>query len=234
MAQMDQLQVAQSLTARLARAASAVKARVAKAGHNDNQNYDFATEADVVSVCRAALLAEGVVISPSFSVVSCVPFKTSTGKDSLLTTVVGTFTATADDQSMLFAQTVGQGADPSDKGIYKAMAGARKYAYLQGMGLVTGGDDPESESEASAASLLTIEIAKTRVHLVRATKGILALANIEEPDAVAATKAGPVEVWPLETLAKTVAGVVRRLEQRSEAETLVATSHTVEADEPFA
>jgi hypothetical protein len=45
------------------------------------------------------------------------------------------------------AQTYGFGLDGQDKGVYKAISGARKYGIFGLLNLMAGDDDPESSLE---------------------------------------------------------------------------------------
>lgn len=118
---------------------------IQKEGYNEAQKYKFVSESDVVAKLRPALAQAGIMVVPSHELISVVPFVTSKGSNQFLTTIKSTFTFT-DGEQFLTVTTVGQGADTGDKGVYKAMTGAKKYALLQAFLLATG-DDPEITTE---------------------------------------------------------------------------------------
>lgn len=114
---------------------------IEKGGYNEAQKYKFVSESDVVAALKPKLAEAGIVVVPSHRLLSVEPYTTSRGSQQFLTTVESTFTF-MDGTESIVVQTIGQGADAGDKGIYKAMTGAKKYALLQAFLLATG-DDPE-------------------------------------------------------------------------------------------
>lgn len=114
---------------------------IEKGGTNDAQKYKFVQESDVVAKLKPALAEAGVIVVPTHRLISVVPFTTARGSQQFLTTIESTFSFT-DGAEFINVQTIGQGADTGDKGVYKAMTGAKKYALLQAFLLATG-DDPE-------------------------------------------------------------------------------------------
>lgn len=130
----------QTLAARLASIAKDI-GWIEKGGTNDAQKYKFVQESDVVAKLKPALAEAGVIVVPTHRLISVVPFTTARGSQQFLTTIESTFSFT-DGAEFINVQTIGQGADTGDKGVYKAMTGAKKYALLQAFLLATG-DDPE-------------------------------------------------------------------------------------------
>lgn len=133
-----------TLAARLARIGEQI-GYVQKGGTNDAQHYNYVQESDVVAKLRPALAEAGIMVVPEHELISILPFTTAKGSAQFLTTIKSTFTFT-DGKESLAVVTVGQGTDAGDKGIYKAMTGAKKYALLQAFLLATG-DDPEQARE---------------------------------------------------------------------------------------
>jgi hypothetical protein len=115
---------------------------VAKNGRNDFQNYDYATEADFVRALRPLLNKHGVIVVPEGAVTNISP----AGKDgkSTLTTIMMKYKLiNADDvEDFIYATVPGQGMDNGDKGVYKAITGAKKY-FIANTFMVPTGDDPE-------------------------------------------------------------------------------------------
>jgi len=127
--------------------------RVPKHGRNDFHKYDYAMEADVLEMLRAPLAARGVFAYPSVESVTVEPAP----KESFLTTIVVAFTfVDADTGEFLTVKMPGQGTDKGDKGVYKAITGATKYALLKTFLLPTG-DDPENDTAQPRTRLTTTE-----------------------------------------------------------------------------
>jgi hypothetical protein len=139
-----------SLYAKLAEVMSEV-GYVEKRGYNSFHGYKYVTEADLVDAVRAKLAARNVVVIPSLSTIDERPFKTSKGKDSVITTARIAYTfCDGDSGETHTAMWAGAGEDPADKGLYKAMTGSEKYFLMKSFMIATG-DDPERD-EASSES----------------------------------------------------------------------------------
>jgi len=136
------------LYAKLCRVMAAVD-RVPKNGVNAFHGYTFATEADVSEAIRKQLAAENVSPLISSEIREVRAGKTPKGKDTYLTdvSVVVTF-ACGDTGASIQITGCGTGDDPSDKGTYKAITGAVKYALLKTF-LVPTGDEPEAATSTA-------------------------------------------------------------------------------------
>ena len=116
---------------------------VQKAGHNDFQNYKYATEADAIRAVRPAMVKHGLCMIPSVI---------DTYMDEHGNTHVNVLYRIFDeDGNFLSFKGWGCGNDKNsrgvgDKGIYKALTGANKYALLKTF-LMETGDDPEIPNE---------------------------------------------------------------------------------------
>lgn len=119
---------------------------VQKTGKNEYQGYRYAGEADLLAAIRPAMVKVGLVLIPRMA--SC------SGPDAngITTVVVDYRVAHVSGEHLDWTLTVaGQGGDKNskgvgDKGVYKALTGANKYALFKLFQIETG-DDPES-SEA--------------------------------------------------------------------------------------
>jgi hypothetical protein len=112
---------------------------VAKNGHNDFQNYDYATEADILEAIRGSLISNQLVILPQ--VVSSLT--TDTG----VTTLHMEFDIIdAETGEKVTRSWDGTGHDKLDKGAYKAYTGAMKY-FLMKTFLIPTNDDPEKTGD---------------------------------------------------------------------------------------
>lgn len=119
--------------------------RVAKNGRNENHNYNYATEADILAEVRSALAQRGVLVVPDVEAVRWEELDTrSGGKLKLCTARVRFDLMDAESGEMLSVPMVGQGSDSGDKAFYKAMSGATKYLFMK-LFLIPTGDDPENE-----------------------------------------------------------------------------------------
>lgn len=119
--------------------------RVAKNGLNTNQNYKYATEADILAEVRAALAQRSVLVVPDVETVTWRELDSrSGGKLQLCTARVRFDLMDAESGEVLSVPMVGQGSDSGDKAFYKAMSGATKYLFMK-LFLIPTGDDPENE-----------------------------------------------------------------------------------------
>ena len=122
---------------------------VAKNGRNDFQNYDYATERDFVTTLKPLLEKHGVIVIPE---IAAPPTIQDSGKDgkSKLTTILMKFKLVNSDDPTDFFQVLvgGQGQDAGDKGIYKAITGAKKY-FMATTFMIPTGDDPEKTATKS-------------------------------------------------------------------------------------
>ena len=116
---------------------------VQKDGKNEFQGYKYASEANAIAAIRPALVEAGLFMIPSVESVSQDPH----GNTNVLV-IYRIFDA---DGNFICFRAAGSGNDKNskgvgDKGIYKALTGASKYALLKTFMLETG-DDPEVATE---------------------------------------------------------------------------------------
>jgi hypothetical protein len=121
---------------------------VQKAGHNDFQNYKYATEADAIAALRPAMIKHGLCMIPSVESVE--------QDDWGNTNVLMHYRILDEEGNFLSFRAAGSGNDKNskgvgDKGIYKALTGASKYALLKTFMMETG-DDPEVPSQQEKES----------------------------------------------------------------------------------
>lgn len=144
--------VPRNLTAKLVAASLAVE-NVEKRGRNDQQKYDYVRADDVAAAATRVLLSYGVLCE--FEVLASVstPTKSKSGTDGLIVTVEAQLVVTdSETGEVTTLRTEGSGSDyPGDKAIYKAMTGARKYAFIHLLGIPIG-DDPEVTREPVTAA----------------------------------------------------------------------------------
>lgn len=119
---------------------------VPKSGHNDFHNYNYVTEADAVEAVRKALVDNGVVFV--LDVEDHLPVRerqTKQGTSFLTTLVCRASFVDSETGDTVSYRVIGVGDDPADKGVYKAMTGAKKYALTVGL-LLVAGNDPEGDT----------------------------------------------------------------------------------------
>jgi hypothetical protein len=121
---------------------------VQKAGHNDFQNYKYATEADAIAALRPAMIKHGLCMIPSVESVE----QDEWGN----TNILMHYRILDEEGNFLSFRAAGSGNDKNskgvgDKGIYKALTGASKYALLKTFMMETG-DDPEVPSQQEKES----------------------------------------------------------------------------------
>ena len=118
---------------------------IQKRGHNERFNYSYVTAADIAGAVGDALAELEVVVIPRLESISHENISPNQGYPDRLTRVVMTYTfMDVNSAEELTVKMPGEGRDPGDKGPYKAMTGALKYALLQSF-LIATGDDPEDE-----------------------------------------------------------------------------------------
>ncbi len=135
-----------SLVKKLAEVKGAVD-RIAKNGHNDHFNYDFATESDIAAAVRKEMADRHLVMFPNVTKTEWEKVPRKNGETKLCTLTVEFTVEDGDSGETRRFTILGQGEDSMDKATYKAMTGAEKYALLK-LFMIPTGDDPEkSESE---------------------------------------------------------------------------------------
>ncbi|MGE6893820.1 ERF family protein [Priestia flexa] len=133
------------LVKKLAEVMKAVKC-IEKRGFNKFHQYNYATESDVAEKVREELAERNVMMIPSVIGNETREHTNAKGKTEYIVTVHMEFTfMDGDTGETISFRTVGEGQDAGDKGSYKAMTGAQKYALMKAFMIPTG-DDPEADS----------------------------------------------------------------------------------------
>lgn len=119
---------------------------IQKRGKNTHFGYKYATEADVSDAIRKELVKHKVFMLPSQESTTQREIQTKAKNTETITKVriVYTFLDAESDETLQMTME-GEGQDPGDKGIYKAITGATKYALMKAF-LIPTGDDPEGDS----------------------------------------------------------------------------------------
>ena len=121
---------------------------VEKNGTNSFQRYDYATEADFIRAVQPLLVKHGLaMVLVEQQILGVIAQEDANGKTGkFLTTLTSTYRIVNVDnpEDYLTVKAGGQGIDNGDKGVYKAITGAKKYAIANAFLIVTG-DDPEKD-----------------------------------------------------------------------------------------
>lgn len=124
---------------------------VPRTGKNSFHNYEYASEADFLRAVQPAMAAAGLVMLPISIQPTVTPGpKTSRGKEQTITTVLVTYRLIHTSGEQQDIQAIGAGIDGEEKGVFKAMTGALKYALRQTF-LVPTGDDPDAGADHDPA-----------------------------------------------------------------------------------
>lgn len=119
---------------------------VPKSGTNKFHGYKYATDADIMQECRAAMARHGVTLTLCGA--ENVREKEMAGGKGVDQYYFADFVfeiGHADSEQTMIVKVPGGGQDKGEKAAYKALTGAKKYLYLTTFALATGADDPEDD-----------------------------------------------------------------------------------------
>ena len=134
---------------------------IQKTGVNDFHRYKYATEADVNEHVREVLAELNVVMIPNVVSHSVREHINAKGKTEYIVTVGVDFTFfDGETGETITFRTYGAGQDAGDKGTYKAVTGAQKYALMKAFMIPTG-DDPEGDNGVDERNNAQTEIPAT-------------------------------------------------------------------------
>ena len=125
----------------------AAASHVQKTGKNSFHGYNYASDADLLRVIQPAMSDAGLIMVPTQVAQS----DKQLDKGKTQTDVHVEYTLVHSSGESMTIQAVGRGIDKEDKGPYKAMTGALKYALRQTF-LVPTGDDPEASAHSAPAA----------------------------------------------------------------------------------
>jgi hypothetical protein len=123
---------------------------VEKKGRNPHFGYTYVSEAQLIAELRGRLASHGVLFTTDVKELRC--HYGATPKEGVFAEVqtVHTFHDTATDE-MIVVGGAGVGWDSGDKGVYKAITGATKYALMKNF-MVTDEQDPEAGDQRGVSS----------------------------------------------------------------------------------
>lgn len=141
-------ETAPSNLARKLAAVMALLAPIIKEGWNDYHRYSYAKEAQFMEAIRGHLATAGVMLTTSVEKQEVQPgFGKDKNEAMTLVSTLHTFVDSETGESWAI-KGQGQGMDKGDKGLYKAITGATKYALWKNF-LIPVNDDPENEAGAT-------------------------------------------------------------------------------------
>ncbi len=143
----------------LAQRLTEVRSRIGyiqKRGHNELFGYSYAMAADIAGAVGDALAELGVIVIPHLESITSEPLPAA--RERIVRVVMDYTLVDSQTGERETIRVAGEGRDPGDKGPYKAMTGALKYALLQTF-LIATGDDPENERGEGGESVRTPALA---------------------------------------------------------------------------
>lgn len=136
-----------TLINKLSKAMADVKG-IDKDGENKFQHYDYQTEAAIKHAVKSAIQAQGIVIIPSYEIISQVDKTAQKGNINHFADVMGTFTITDGNESIIGTMP-GSGQDTGEKAIAKACTSSQKYFYKQLFNISDKDEDPDGDDSGS-------------------------------------------------------------------------------------
>lgn len=119
---------------------------IEKKGYNKFHGYKYATESDVAEKVREVLAEQNVMMIPNLVHHSMREHINAKGKTEYIVAVDMEFKFyDGDSGEEITFRMSGEGQDAGDKGIYKAITGAQKYALMK-VFMIPTGDDPEADN----------------------------------------------------------------------------------------
>ena len=118
---------------------------VAKSGENKFDRYKYATEPDLIFAVQGLMAKNGLALFTSTYDYELMDRVTSKGKKENAAIVKMSGLLTHVSGEWVRVESIGEGQDRSDKSVYKAMTGAKKYLLGKLFNLPTG-DEPEADS----------------------------------------------------------------------------------------
>lgn len=118
---------------------------IQKNGKNNHFGYTYATESDVQDAVRDKMSQRHLMMIPNVTDTALREITTRKGNTEYVAKVTITYKIVDGEtgEEMQFNME-GEGQDPGDKAIYKAISGTQKYAIMK-LFMIPTGDDPERD-----------------------------------------------------------------------------------------
>lgn len=147
---------------------------IQKKGFNKFHKYSYATESDVSERVREELAERVVMMIPNVIESTVREHKNRSNNIEYIVKVRMEFKfIDGETGEELIFHSEGEGQDAGDKGIYKAITGAQKYALMKAFMIPTG-DDPEADSGVDERNTKEDPITNEQVGKVKYLGGTLA------------------------------------------------------------
>lgn len=153
-----------SLFAKLAEISKEIE-RVPKSGHNDHQNYDYATASDIFDTIRPLMAERGLVLIPELI---------SAAQDSKKSVLDWRMHITdAESGEQITIPWTSEAHDALDKGMAKAATNGKKSFFVHLFNISTGDLSVDSDNpDAARPDWLTPEAMTKLCHWAFVTKGL--------------------------------------------------------------
>lgn len=147
---------------------------VEKGGRNDFHKYSYASEFDLCKALQPSMARHGLCLVPvAMALTRSDGPKTRNGKPQYLTEGPITYELRHSSGEARQVMTWGCGIDGEDKGAYKAMTGAYKYA-LREVFLIPTGDDPDKDWREKGAPVVLPRLEAVGISQAKADRWRLA------------------------------------------------------------
>jgi hypothetical protein len=147
---------------------------IQKKGFNKFHKYSYATESDVSERVREELAKRVVMMIPNVVESTVREHKNRSNNIEYIVKVRMEFKfIDGETGEELVFHSEGEGQDAGDKGIYKAITGAQKYALMKAFMIPTG-DDPEADSGVDERNTKEEMISSEQVGKIKVLGGTLA------------------------------------------------------------
>ncbi len=123
---------------------------MSKGGTNTAQGYKFLADAQIMEKFNELFQENKVVFIYTSKITSTQP--TPSTKQTLTNVEVVYEFFDVESGESIAGVAAGQGTDPSDKGVYKAITGAIKYVFMKTF-LIPTGDDPENDTKETKGKI---------------------------------------------------------------------------------
>lgn len=124
--------------------------KIDKNGKNNQQHYEYVTEADITAIVGNKLSEKNVQVLWDCKDQSVREVKTKNGSMLINCAWYNVEVVDGDTGYSIVVNAYGEGSDYGDKGSYKAFTGAQKYFYMKLFNISTG-DDPEKDNSNEAS-----------------------------------------------------------------------------------
>ena len=119
-----------------------------KSGKNTFDGYSYAMLEDYIEVIRVPMAENGLSLTVTVKTIERLACrKTKSGNDEQVVQICLQGTLNHESGEQIVAEVYGEGQDRSDKAIYKAITGGKKYLIADLFNIATS-DDPEKDSDS--------------------------------------------------------------------------------------